>query len=208
MILKLAIGMLGANCYVVFDQNGGEAAVVDPGVPDPAPLQRVLQEHQLSVRYLLNTHGHFDHIAGNANLYQNQVELGIHPSDKDLLLAGGGAAMFGLEIPAPPSPDLDLQDGAILELGKRRIHVLHTPGHTPGSISLHIPEESALLTGDTLFRGSVGRTDLPGGDAQALARSLRRIMQLPPQTRIYPGHGPVTTLSYEAAHSPWLRDLT
>ncbi|MBN1250012.1 MAG: MBL fold metallo-hydrolase [Anaerolineae bacterium] len=207
MILQLPIGMLGSNCYLILDPSTGIAAIVDPGFEDPAPVRDAIDAHRAHVRYILDTHGHFDHIAGNGALACPGVVLGIHPEDRKLLLSGGGAGIFGLPIPSSPEPELALREGTTLSLGAIEVTVLHTPGHTPGSICLYVASDQALLTGDTLFRDGVGRTDLPGGSAQALAASLRRIAELPPETRIYPGHGSATTLARERAHNPWLQAL-
>jgi glyoxylase-like metal-dependent hydrolase (beta-lactamase superfamily II) len=135
------------------------------------------------------------------------AQLGIHPDDEHLLLTGGGADTFGIPYVPSPKPDIALREDIQIIVGKLTVKVIPTPGHTPGSISLYIPEEDALITGDTLFKNSVGRTDLPGGDARALTRSLKRIKALPPQTRIFPGHGEASTLQRENRQNPWLRQL-
>ena len=208
MILRLPIGLLGSNTYLVYDEKNGESTIVDPG-GEIQPLLDEIRQRRVQVRYILNTHAHFDHIAANAAVKaQFDVPLGLHPADRELLLHGGGATLFGLNyVPSPP-PDLDLVEGLTLAVGLLYLQVLHTPGHTPGSVCLYIPEEAALLTGDTLFAGSVGRSDLPGGNARQLTESLRRLLDLPPETTVYPGHGAVTTLSAERRHNPWLRQLS
>lgn len=208
MIIQLPIGLVGSNCYLVYDKGKGTGAVVDPG-GDIQPVLDAIRENGLQIRYILNTHGHFDHSFSNAALKSAlNVPLGIHPDDKDLLREGGGAPWFGMSAVSSPQPELALTEGLVLEVGSLHIQVIHTPGHTPGSICLYIPEDQALLTGDTLFPGSIGRTDLPGGDSERLMQSLRRLLSLPPQTTLYPGHGPATSLSQEMAHNPWLRALT
>ncbi len=208
MILRLPIGLVGSNTYLVYDEENGDGVIVDPG-GETQPLLDEIGQRRVRVRYILNTHGHFDHIAANAAVKaQFDVPLGLHPADQELLLHGGGAALFGLNyVPSPP-PDLELVEGLRLEIGALHLQVLHTPGHTPGSVCLYIPEESALLTGDTLFASGVGRTDLPGGDARQLTESLRRLLALPPETTVYSGHGSSTTLSAERRHNPWLRRLS
>ncbi len=207
MILRLPIGLVGSNTYLVYDEENGDGVIVDPG-GETQPLLDEIGQRRVQVRYILNTHAHFDHVAANAAVKaQFDVPLGLHPADRELLLHGGGAALFGLNyVPSPP-PDLDLVEGLGLEIGALHFQVLHTPGHTPGSVCLYIPEESALLTGDTLFAGGVGRTDLPGGNARQLTESLRRLLALPPETTVYPGHGAVTTLRAERHHNPWLQRL-
>jgi hydroxyacylglutathione hydrolase len=206
-IVQLPIGLLGANCYLIYAAEGEEAAVVDPGVLDPRLLLEEIANRDLRVKYLINTHGHFDHVAGNGFLASPEVILGIHPADRDLLLHGGGGPQFGLRIPPSPEPELDLVDGVKLSLGTTTLEVIHTPGHTPGCVCLYLPDEAALLTGDTLFAGSVGRTDLPGGDHHQLETSLARLLLLPPSTRVFPGHGQATTLDVEKRRNPWLKVL-
>ncbi len=204
MIVQIPLGMLEANCYLVYDEDSGNGVVVDPG-GDAAPLLREIEQRRVTVTAILNTHGHFDHSAGNIDLGHLNVPLAIHPADRELLAEGGGAAWFGLpEVPAM-QPTLDLTEGFELAVGKLRLHVVETPGHTPGSVSLYIAEERALLTGDTLFAGGIGRTDLPGGNPRALTESLKRLLTLPPETVIYPGHGPTSTLAQERRSNPWLR---
>lgn len=212
MIIGLPIGMVESNCYLIYDETltAGESpngVVVDPG-GDLRRLFMELARRSVRPRYLLNTHGHFDHTAANAQLQAAfPAPLGLHPGDHALLAAGGGAALFGLTHSSSPAPDLELHDGLILEIGRLHLEVLHTPGHTPGSVCFYCPEEAALLTGDTLFAGDVGRTDLPGGDARQLTASLRRLLALPPETRVLPGHGPASTLEIERRTNPWLRRL-
>ncbi len=209
MIIGLPVGALQANCYLLFDEEGGEAVIVDPG-GDPVPIFREIERHRLRVRAILNTHAHFDHIAANAIVKRrySEARLMLHRADFPLLAEGGGAAWFDLAyIPSPPA-DHALEDGEVLQVGALTLEVIHTPGHTPGSLCFHIPQEQALLSGDTLFRGSVGRTDLPGGDARQLTTSLRRLAAtLPKETVIYPGHGAATTLAEECRHNPFLRRL-
>ncbi len=202
MIIALPLGILEANCYLVYD--GGEGVVVDPG-GDPTPLLREIERHHVTIKAILNTHGHFDHTAGNSDLAHLQAPLAIHPADRELLATGGGALWFGFPATPAMAPTLDLVEGVEFAVGKLCLQVIETPGHTPGSICLHIPTAHALLTGDTLFAGGVGRTDLPGGDARALSASLRRLLSLPPETTLYPGHGPTSTLANEKRSNPWLR---
>ena len=213
MIVHLPIGLLESNCYLIVapasdPARRAEAALVDPGVQDISQLMDKIHEHGTGVRYILNTHGHFDHIAANGRLELPGALLGIHPADRPLLLSGGGADLFGMPYVPSPYPTLDLNDGDTLLLGNDlRIEILHTPGHTPGSVCLYVPSDQALLTGDTLFADNVGRTDLPGGNARALTASLHRIMTLPQATRIYPGHGYPVTLAEARRINPWLRRL-
>jgi glyoxylase-like metal-dependent hydrolase (beta-lactamase superfamily II) len=221
MIIQLPIGMLQSNCYLVYDENHHEGVIVDPGANAAALLEET-QQRDLQIRYILNTHGHFDHIVGNAQLIAElDVPLGIHPADRDLLSQGGGAAYFGMGAVASPRATLELTDEFTLQIGEVNLQVIHTPGHTPGSVCFYISKNTdvatstsnqadtsnstGLITGDTLFAGSVGRTDLPGGNAQTLTRSLNRLLTLPPETVIYPGHGPTSTLAREQRINPWLK---
>jgi len=193
MIIRLPIGLLDSNCYIIYDHDRGTGAIVDPGVEDTRALLREVDHRRLHISHILNTHGHFDHVMANNLLDLPGADLAIHAGDRDLLMAGGGAPMFGL--PFVPSPEPTLM-------------VLHTPGHTPGCVCFYLPEEEGLLTGDTLFAGSVGRTDLPGSSPQALERSLKRLCRLPGRTRVYPGHGDTTTIDREQRVNPFLRPLS
>lgn len=204
MIVQIPLGLLEANCYLVYDEGSGDGVIVDPG-GDPQPLLCEIERRRVTVKAILNTHGHFDHSAGNADLAHLDVPLAIHPADRELLAAGGGAAWFGVPEAPALQPTLKLTGEFELTVGKLHLSVIETPGHTPGSVSLYIAEEGALLTGDTLFAGGVGRTDLPGGDPRALTKSLTRLLALPPDTVIYPGHGPTSTLAQERRSNPWLR---
>ncbi len=221
MIVQLPIGILQSNCYLVYDEVGREGIIADPGA-NAAALLKEIKQRDLQIRYILNTHGHFDHIIGNAQLVAElNVPLGIHPDDQSLLSKGGGAAYFGMGSVNSPSATLALTDGFTLQIGKLNLQVIHTPGHTPGSVCFFVSEDTdvvrppsgptdvssphSLITGDTLFAGSVGRTDLPGGNAQTLTKSLNRLLALPPETRIYPGHGPTSTLAQEQRSNPWLK---
>jgi len=204
MIVQIPLGILEANCYLVYDKASDEGVIVDPG-GDTTPLLKEIEQRGVTIKAILNTHGHFDHSAGNAELASFDVPLGIHPDDHDLLAEGGGAAWFGFPPVPAMQPTIALTEGFEYMVGNLRLRVLTTPGHTPGSVCLYIPEENALLTGDTLFASGVGRTDLPGGDPRALTESLKRLLALPPETIIYPGHGPMSTLAQEKRHNPWLK---
>ena len=208
MIINLPIGMVNSNSYLIFDEiTTADGAVIDPG-GEIQPLLDQITLNRVTLHYLLNTHGHFDHAAANAQLKTlYPIRLGLHPADGMLLATGGGGALFGIPPIASPDPDLELNDGLILEIGQLHLQVYHTPGHTPGSVCIYCPEERALFTGDTLFAGSVERTDLPGGNARQLTTSLLRLLTFPPETRILPGHGPESTLADERRLNPWLRRL-
>ncbi len=209
MIIGFPIGALQANCYLLYDYPGGTGAIVDPG-GDPIPLFHHIERLDLTIVAILNTHAHFDHIAANAIVKAQfpEAQLMLHRDDFPLLAQGGGAGWFDLlYIPSPPA-DHALEDGEAVSVGGLTLRVLHTPGHTPGSLCFYIPKDGALFSGDTLFKGAVGRTDLPGGDARQLTASLRRIIaEIPAETILYPGHGPATMLGEECRYNPYLRSL-
>jgi glyoxylase-like metal-dependent hydrolase (beta-lactamase superfamily II) len=210
MIIRLPIGLVGSNTYLVYDEESREhpGAIVDPGTETIERLQQRIETERIDVKYIINTHAHFDHIAANAQLKNRYpAPLVLHRADKELLQRGGGASWFNVAYVPSPAPDVLLEDGDELQIGHLHLQALHTPGHTPGSICLYVPERQALLTGDTLFPGSVGRTDLPGGDARQLTESLRRLLELPDETTLYPGHGEKTTLKRERRQNPWLRRI-
>ena len=198
MIVKtLPVGPVETNCYLIADPNTLDAAVIDPGGDAPRIL-KAIDALKLHVRYVLNTHGHFDHIMANAAVVDAiGAELCIHPGDAELLADGGGAAFFGMEA-SSPAPTHLLADGETLLIGGIRLQVLFTPGHTPGGCSFYSRAGGVLFSGDCLFQMGIGRSDLPGGDPYVLARSLKeRLMALPDPTVVYPGHGPSTTIGHE-----------
>ena len=207
LIIRLPIGMLESNTYLLYDDESRKGAIVDPGGETERLFEEV-RRRDVDVQYVLNTHAHFDHITANAEvLSKYDAPLALHPADRELLLHGGGAARWDIAYVPSPEPEIELTDGHRLQLGRLEIESIHTPGHTPGSVCLYIPAAGALITGDTLFPGSVGRTDLPGGDARQLTASLRRLLELPGETTLYPGHGPTTTLEKERRTNPWLKRI-
>ena len=206
MILDtLPTGPLEVNCYIIGCEKTRKAAVIDPGGNVEQILQ-CLQHHQLDLVMVINTHGHFDHIGGNRGLLAaTAAELFIHQDDRQLLdYAEEHAAAYGLQVETSPSPTRELIDGEILLVGELSLQVIHTPGHSPGGICLYVND--CLLVGDTLFAGSIGRTDLPGGDHQLLISGIKeKLLLLPDETRVFPGHGPVSTIGEEKQHNPFLR---
>ncbi len=201
------VGLLGCNCTVLGDETTRDAIVVDPGDDIPRILA-TLARHRLTLRQILITHAHIDHIAGAQQLKQ-LTGAPILYNQKDLPLVAlmdVQASWLGVETPQVAPPDADLAHGQSVTFGNLKGEVLHTPGHTQGSVCLHLPTESLLLAGDTLFAGSVGRTDLPGGDGPQLIRSIyERLLPLPETTLVIPGHGPATTIEREREQNPFLR---
>jgi hydroxyacylglutathione hydrolase len=206
IIDTLPVGLIQTNCYVVGCEETKEGAVIDPG-GHPERILAEVKSRELTVKYVLNTHAHFDHTDANGALVQaTGAPLALHPEDRPLLTAAGGAALFGLQADPSPSPDLDLGDGDELEVGNLCLRVLHTPGHTPGHVCFHEADEGVLFDGDVLFYRGVGRTDLPGGSWQQLLDSIQRVLfALPDETVVYSGHGPATTIGEEKRLNPWLR---
>ncbi len=205
-IQVLPVGPLQANCLLLWVEGGTEAWVVDPG-DEP---ERILATHrQLGappVGRILITHGHMDHIAAVAPLARaTGAPVAIHADDAFWLTDPALDEIPGLGRRERHDPEELLQDGQVLELDGVPFTVLHVPGHSPGHVVFHTPGH--LIAGDLIFRQGVGRVDLPGCDPEAMVRSLRRIAaQIPPETRIYPGHGPETTLARELADNPFLRN--
>ena len=208
----LVVGPIQTNCHIVACARTKRAMVVDPG-GEPERIVAAVRDAKLSVDWIVNTHGHGDHIAANGHLKGEfpDATLTIHPADAPML----GSPRLNLSLVtgwdiSSPAADVELMDGDDVAVGELTIRVIHTPGHTPGGICLHRPapaegEAGLLLCGDTLFRGGVGRTDLPGGDMAALIRAIKaRLLTLPDETDVLPGHGPATTLGQERIANPFL----
>jgi glyoxylase-like metal-dependent hydrolase (beta-lactamase superfamily II) len=208
MILEtFPVGPLRCNCTILGDEVTHEAIVVDPGDNIPEILSR-LQKHGLTLRQIVVTHAHIDHVGGAA-LLRKSTGAPVVMNQQDLGLLGMmemQAGWLGVPTPQVAPPDASAEDGLSIGLVTLPAQVLHTPGHTPGSICLLFPDHHLLLAGDTLFAGSIGRTDLPGGDGQKILRSLReRLLVLPDSTRVLPGHGPETTIGEERQSNPFLQ---
>lgn len=203
----LPVGMLGCNCSVIGDELSREAIVVDPGDDIPR-IEAILNRHGLTVKMIVITHAHIDHIGAAAKLRAlTGAPVYMHQEDKVLSdHLDLQAAWINMETPDDPGIDTPANEGDVLRVGSIEAHVLHTPGHTPGSISLYLPLENKLIAGDTLFRNSIGRTDLPGGDQDRIARSIRgKLYTLPENTIVYPGHGSTTSIGVEKRTNPFVR---
>lgn len=205
----LPVGMLECNCSLLGDESTGEAMVIDPG-DEVDEILALADRHGLRIQSIVVTHGHIDHIGGAARLKAaTGAPLHMNASDQEIYTRiEEYAAWLGVPAPARTSVDVEVRDGDRLLLGASDLRVLHTPGHTPGSLCLWIPGETKLLSGDTLFRDSIGRTDLPGGDSRRILESIReKLLPLPEETVVVPGHGPVTTLGREKEFNYFLKEL-
>jgi hydroxyacylglutathione hydrolase len=205
----LPVGALQCNCSIFGDGQSGDALVVDPG-DNLEEIQRIVERHGLKVKAIVITHAHIDHIGGAAKL-RAATGAPVYMNEKDRMLQkimALQAAWLGVRTPERTPIDQAARDGDIVRAAGSQFHVLHTPGHSPGSISLWMPAEKKLVAGDTLFRDSIGRSDLPGGDGELLLRSIHdKFFPLPDETVVVPGHGPVTTLGREKQFNFFLQDL-
>lgn len=200
------VGPLQCNCYIVGDDETREAIVIDPG-DDAEQLAEQLSAQGLTISAIVATHAHFDHVVGAGRLRElTGAPFYLHDADKPLLswMQESGRLFLGIELPPPPAVDTVAAEGDRLRAGAVELEVVHTPGHSPGSISLVSPH--ALFSGDTLFAGSIGRTDLPGGDTSALLAAVHnKLFAFDADLPVYPGHGPATTLGREKASNPFLQ---
>jgi hydroxyacylglutathione hydrolase len=205
IVTTLPVGQIQTNCYIAGCEETKEGVIVDPG-GHPGRILAEVKRQGLAIKYVLNTHAHFDHTDANgAIVAATGAPLALHPDDLALLKMSGGAVLFGLQANASPLPDLELYDGDELQVGTLRFRVLHTPGHTPGHVCFYEAAEGVLFDGDVLFYRGVGRTDLPGGSPQQLLHSIRNVLfALPDETVVYSGHGPATTIGAEKRLNPWL----
>jgi hydroxyacylglutathione hydrolase len=206
MILSIVhVGITQTNCYIVGCEETREGVVIDPG-GHPGRILKAVEENDLTIRYVLNTHCHFDHMGANAEIVAaTGASLALHSAELPILEVKGGAALFGLPEVESPMPDVELEDGQVLEVGALRFQVLHTPGHSPGGVTFYLEEEGVAFDGDVRFAGGVGRTDLPGGDQDTLLRSIHEVLfKLPDETVLYPGHMSKTTVGRERYSNPYL----
>lgn len=206
MIIKmLPVGPIMANCYIVGCEETREAAVIDPGAEGKRILSEI-KNASLTLKYIINTHGHFDHVGANRSIKEETgAQLVIHSLDAPYLkIVADSAAAWGLSAEPSPVPDRMLTDGDTVDFGKISFKVIHTPGHTPGGISLLA--DGHVFVGDTLFAGSIGRTDFKGGDYDTLITSIRtRLFSLDDATRVMPGHNDETTIGREKRFNPFVR---
>jgi len=205
LLQQFATGSLETNTYLLADRDAGEALVIDPG-GDPGEILAFLAKERLTCRLIVNTHGHFDHISGNRALKSaTGAALLVHEGDAPMFTeAATHARFFMMRAENSPPPDLFLADQGEVRVGAVLLRVIHTPGHSPGGVTLVAP--GVAFCGDLVFRGSVGRTDLPGGSERVLLDSIRRhILTMPDDTVLYPGHGPDTTVGLEKKQNPFFR---
>jgi hydroxyacylglutathione hydrolase len=205
IIEQLPLGPIQANCFIVGCSETKEAVVIDPG-DEADKILMTLAKKALKVKKIINTHGHFDHVGANRRLKEvTGAKLMIHSQDAPMLSQSAASAKaWGMRADNSPAPDKTLEDGDIITFGNLSLTVIHTPGHSPGGISLY--GHGAVFVGDTLFSGSVGRTDFPGGDYDTLIKSIQqKIFGLPEETKVYPGHMGPTTVGAEKRNNPFCR---
>jgi hydroxyacylglutathione hydrolase len=202
-LLVRSVGPLATNCIVLADARSREAIAVDTAIPSLAWISGELVDRGWTLKLIVSTHGHWDHIGDNAAVAAHTgARIAVHPLDRDRL--EHPEPLFApFDIP-PSVPAVQLAEGGVIEFGRLRLDVLHTPGHTAGSVCLRSADDGLLLSGDTLFAGGWGRVDLPGGSAEQIADSLARLAILEDRTRVLPGHGSATTIGRER---PWLDEV-
>jgi glyoxylase-like metal-dependent hydrolase (beta-lactamase superfamily II) len=203
----LPVGPLQCNCSIVGDETTRDAMVIDPG-DDIADVVAIIQKHNLQVRQIVITHAHIDHVGGAMKLRQaTGAPILLNQNDYALVqMLDMQAAWLGMKSPGQVEIDNSIGDADKVEAGPLVANVIHTPGHTEGSICLYFPAQQKLIAGDTLFAGSIGRTDLPGGSYDKIIRSLHeKVLPLPDETLVVPGHGPLTTIGDERESNPFLK---
>lgn len=203
----LIVGPLQCNCSILGDETSREAIVVDPG-DNISGIIAILQKHQLTLKQIIVTHAHIDHIAGAQRLKRlTGAPILYNQNDLPLVkMMDVQAGWLGIPTPEVAPPDASLEDRQVISIAGLTGSILHTPGHTEGSVCLYLPQQSLLLAGDTLFAGSVGRTDLPGGNSQKLIQSIHEsLLPLPDEVTVIPGHGARTTIGMERVSNPFLQ---
>jgi len=202
----LPLGAIAANCIVLWNDDSNICWIVDPG-QDAADLISFIEEHGLKPSAIVLTHGHFDHIGAVPGLLEKWPALSVHLGSGDEPMLGHPQNAWPPDYPLAPKPATlvtDLTEGSVLSAGGISAKILSTPGHTPGSVCLYFEEERLLITGDTLFAGSCGRTDFPGGSMPQMKASLKRLASLPPDVTVIAGHGAPTTIGHEVASNPYM----
>ena len=202
---QLVLGALGTNCYLLWDEHG-EGILIDPADEAPRILQ-LLTQHNVHLRMILLTHAHFDHMLATGELLRETgAALALHEMDAPALSdpCRNLAGLFGSGVMPTLTADRLLCEGDTVAVGDMSLAVLHTPGHTPGSCCYYVQTQGRLFAGDTLFAGSAGRTDFPGGSAAQLRLSLQRLAELPEETKVYPGHDAMTTIGEERIYNPFI----
>lgn len=214
-MLKIAVfpvNPLQVNTYVVYEPKG-ECVVVDPGCVSANELERIVQfidKNELTVKMIVATHGHVDHIAGVDALMEHfSVPFAVSSLDQQIVdMAPQYAEMFGFNLTTAPVVDVDLSQCEAISVGESRIEVIATPGHSQGQVTFWLPQEKVILPGDTLFRESIGRSDLPGGDySQLMTSILKKIVPLGDDVQVLPGHGPATTIGHETMFNPFITEV-
>lgn len=210
-IIRFTFNPFGVNTYLVYDETSKECAIIDPGMVSVEEFQRLLnvvEQYELKPVHLINTHMHVDHVFGN-NFVRKQFGLKMSANEKDAFLGARLAdqkRMFGIaDNGTNEIIEQFLTDGDEIKLGTSVLKILEVPGHSPGGISLYSKEDKFVITGDSLFQMSIGRTDLPGGDMPTLLKSINdKLMSLPDDTKVYPGHGEASSIGFERTHNPFL----
>jgi hydroxyacylglutathione hydrolase len=204
IIKELAVGPLMANCFICGCPETKDAAVIDPG-GDAGIILRALADDTLKAKYIINTHGHFDHVSANGKIKDaTGAKILIHPLDAPMLSSlSSNAAIFGISVENSPPCDQTIEEGDTVSFGNVTLSVIHTPGHTPGGISLFT--NGVVFVGDTLFAGSIGRTDFPGGDFNTLISSIQmKLFKLDDRVKVLSGHGPETSIGREKRYNPFV----
>jgi glyoxylase-like metal-dependent hydrolase (beta-lactamase superfamily II) len=204
----VVVGLFQENCWIVGSRQRGEAVVIDPG-DEPETILALARDMGVKITRVLASHAHLDHIMAVRDVVEvTGAPFLLHASDVPIAdnMPTAARSWLGRDVPPAPTPDAFPSDGQDIEVAGVSLRVIHTPGHTPGSVSLYAAEANLLFSGDTLFRESIGRTDLPGGDTDTILASIRqRLYTLPEQTRVLPGHMLETSIAHEKAHNPFVR---
>lgn len=210
-IKKFVLGPVQTNSYLIADRTTGQAVVIDPAWDGPR-IVRSADAEGWTIEAIWLTHAHFDHLGGVAGVAEgasageeSTLSIGLHPKDMDMWERSGGAPIFGMKVDPGPRPNLFFEHGQTLSLGSLVFEVRFAPGHTPGHVMFYCQEEGVIFSGDVIFQGGIGRTDLPGGDYQTLLQSIQsQVLSLPDSTQVHSGHGPSTTVGREREQNPFI----